>query len=146
MAYKSKFRPKNKHKYIGDLNRIICRSTWERSLAKWADQNAAVIKWGIEVLVIPYYDKGNGKRRRYFTDFYFEFKDGSKMVVEVKPENQTKAPRAPQRKTRKYLEKVKTYATNTSKWEAATKFCNENNMAFHIWTEKHLRQLGLKIL
>lgn len=146
MAYKSKYRPKNKTKYLGNIDRVICRSSWERALAKWADRNKAVIKWGMEYIVIPYFDKGNGRRRRYFTDFYFEFSDGTKMIIEVKPEKETKPPRKPKRKTRRYLEEVKKYATNTSKWQAAEDWCADRGIQFHKWTEHHLKRLGLKIL
>lgn len=146
MAYKSKFRPKNKKKYIGDINSIICRSTWERALAGWADRNKSVSKWAVEYLVVPYYDKASGKRRRYFTDFYFEFTDGTTLVVEVKPFHETKPPKMPQRKTKQYFVKVAKYATNTSKWESAKKVCEENGWRFQVWTENHLKKLGLKIV
>lgn len=148
MAYKSKFRPKNPHKYLGNIDHIICRSTWESQLAKWADRNKAVLKWGVEYIVIRYYDKGNGRTRRYFTDFYFEFRDGTKRLVEVKPQHETLPPPVPKRKTRKYLEKVQRYATNISKWDAAKMYCEKrgDNTTFEIWTENHLKQLGLRLI
>jgi len=145
MAYKSRFRPVNKAKYVGDISDVICRSLWERALAKWADRNSDVVEWGMEYVIIPYYDKGNGKRRRYFTDFYFRFSDGVKMIVEVKPNAQTKAPRK-RKKTVKYLKEIQTFATNTSKWDAARAYCHSHGWKFQIWTEHHLRKLGLKIL
>ena len=146
MAYKSRFRPKNLQKYIGNMDNIICRSTWERALAMWADRNKAVIKWGIENVIIRYFDKGKGKLRSYYVDFFMEFSDGRKWLIEVKPKNQTIPPPKPKRMSRKYINAVMTYATNTSKWEEATRYAEEKNMKFYVWTEDHLRQLGLRII
>jgi hypothetical protein len=146
MSYKSRFHPKNHKKYIGDINNIICRSTWERFLAGWADRNLAVIKWGMENVVIRYFDRGRGKYRRYFVDFYMEFKDGQKFLIEIKPRNQTKPPKQPQRITAKYSRAVQTYATNISKWEEATTFADERGMKFSVWTEDHLKKLGMNVI
>lgn len=146
MAYKTRYRPKNPEKYTGDLNNIICRSTWERQVAKWADRNKAVTHWSMESVIIRYFDKGSGKNRRYFVDFYFKFKDGKEWIVEVKPKNQTKPPKERQRKTKKYLEEIQRYATNVSKWNQAKKYAKAKGWRFSVWTEDHLKQLGLRIL
>ena len=146
MAYKSFFKPRNKSKYMGDFNNIVCRSTWEYQLASWADRNSSIVKWGIESVILGYFDKGNGKKRDYYVDFYFEFNDGKKWLIEVKPRNQTMPPPKQKRLTRKYVNAVRTYATNTSKWEYARIFAEKNGMKFYVWTEDHLRKLGLNVL
>ena len=42
MAYKSKYKPENPTKYIGNPNNIICRSLWERKMCKYLDRNKNV--------------------------------------------------------------------------------------------------------
>ena len=66
MAYKGKFVPKNSHKYKGNVNNIIWRSTWERSLMKFLDINPDVIQWSSEETVIPYISPVDNKMHRYF--------------------------------------------------------------------------------
>lgn len=39
-----KWFPKNPEKYVGDVNNIISRSSWETKFMNWCDQNPAVIK------------------------------------------------------------------------------------------------------
>lgn len=140
MAYKSKYKPENPDKYIGNVENIICRSSWERKMCKYLDLNENVIKWASEEFSIPYYSHVNKKWRRYYPDFMCEIKDKSEKVktyiIEVKPLKQTKQP---VKKTgKKYLSEMATYSINKSKWEAAEKFCNENGWIFKILTEKDL--------
>ena len=61
------------------------------------------------------------------------------LVVEIKPLKQTKQPSAGKKKSKRSLinENI-TYAINTSKWEAAKKFCESNSWKFVILTEKEL--------
>lgn len=166
MAYKSKFKPKNPRKYIGkNIHNIICRSTWELGLAKYCDTNSTVIKWSLESVIIPYIDQLCVKPRRYFMDFYIETRTGQKMLVEVKPFNQTQAPNQYKKKYKelktilnespnmiyhpKVLKKynsVITFAKNKDKWITARKYANEHNMDFHIWTENTLREMGIRIV
>ena len=42
MAYKSIYKLKNIEKYIGDPDKIICRSSWERKVCKYLDENIKV--------------------------------------------------------------------------------------------------------
>ena len=53
---------------------------------------------------------------RYFPDFYVKVRTKEnkvkKWVVEVKPKAQTTPPKTPKRKTKKYLNEVRTYAIN----------------------------------
>jgi len=144
MAYKTKYQPKNKEKYIGDVSKIVCRSLWERSFAKWCDKNDQIVKWASEPFGIPYYDKSKNKMRKYYPDFIVEFNNGKKYLIEIKPKNQTIPPK--KRKTKRYLVEKSTYTTNICKWTAAKKFCIEQNLIFSIFTEDDFKRTGIKLL
>jgi|TARA_R110000868_G_scaffold155822_6_gene382415 hypothetical protein len=141
MAYKSKYKPQNPNKYVGKIENIVCRSTWERKMCKYLDLNENVISWASEELAIPYFSLVDDKWHRYYPDFMCKIKNKSgtidKLIIEVKPEKQTKPPKA-KKQTRNYLREMKTFAINTYKWEAAEKFCTENGWVFKILTEKDL--------
>ena len=64
-------------------------------------------------------------------------------MVEVKPAIQIQRPKNPGRQTSKYLREVATYAVNRSKWNKAKKFCKRNGMIFEVWTENHLKAMGI---
>lgn len=138
------YKIKNPEKYKGDINQIVYRSSYELKFMNFLDQHPNVLKWASEEIAIPYI--WNGERHRYFVDFYVEFKakDGStrKMLVEIKPYQQTQPPKAPQRKTRKSLETyqnaILTYTKNVAKWEHAKDFCERNGVNFVVLTENEL--------
>lgn len=146
MAYRGKYTPKNKGKYVGDPAKITYRSLWERNLMRWCDENPDVKQWGSEEVVIPYVCSTDGKRHKYFIDFAIIFKNGNKYLVEVKPDKETKPPKPPKKKTKRYISEQLTYVKNQSKWKAASEFAKDNGWSFVVWTEDHLKQLGLKIL
>lgn len=87
----------------------------------------------------------DNKLHRYYPDFYVRKvgKDGviSTLVIEVKPKEQTKPPKKPEKLTEGYIRKVKTYAINEAKWKAAVKFCDDRDWKFQILTE---HELGIK--
>lgn len=143
MAYKGKYFPKNISKYKGDPTTIIFRSLWERRVMKYLDENSAVIAWNSEEVVIPYIGP-DGKRHRYYVDFYVEYKhrDGriEKMLLEVKPKAQTIPPKLPKngRKTSRFYLSERTYIKNSAKWKAAEEYCEQNGWKFKILTEDDL--------
>lgn len=146
--YKGKYKPINKAKYINpkNLNNIVYRSSWELMLMKWLDKNSQVASWGSEEIILPYISKVDGRQHRYFLDFYIKFTNGKVYLVEVKPKHQTIAPVAKKGKTKeRLLKEATTYATNISKWEAARNYATKKGAEFHIWTEDHLSELGLKM-
>jgi hypothetical protein len=59
------------------------------------------------------------------------------LVLEVKPEKQTKAP-TQKRKTKTFISESITYAINQEKWRAADLFCREHGWQFMLVTEKDL--------
>lgn len=137
-----KWFPSHPEKYVGDVNSITSRSSWERKFFVWLDLNPDVIRWNSEEIVIPYFDPVQNKMRRYFVDFWAEIRDKNgvirKFLIEIKPDKFTKPPETPKKKTKRYVEEVMQYATNCAKWEAANKVCKENDVQFLILTENHL--------
>lgn len=152
MAYKGKFTPINKEKYVGDINNIVYRSLWELKFLRTLDSDPNVIQYSSEELVIPYVSPVDGKPHRYFVDFLVKTKSTKGKIkiqaIEVKPDSQTRPPDIGNKfktKTgkvsRRYLNEAKTYAINTAKWEAAHKYCKERGWEFKVATEY---DLGIK--
>jgi len=105
--------------------------------------NDKILEWGSEEIIIPYISPWDGKMHRYFPDFYMKVKqvDGStkKFIVEVKPKYQCVSPTTnPKRRTKRWLNEVKTYTINQAKWKYANEFCELNDMEFKVFTEDHL--------
>lgn len=135
MAYRTKYLPQNKEKYIGDPEKIVCRSLWERSVCKFCDLSDSVLKWSSEGIAIPYNHPVKNKLANYIPDFLIQLKTDNRIenwLVEVKPNKQT------------YLKENATkrdkliWAVNHSKWKAAEIYCKKNNFIFKILTEKEL--------
>ncbi|WP_370656660.1 TnsA endonuclease N-terminal domain-containing protein, partial [Klebsiella pneumoniae] len=64
-------------------------------MMRWLDNHPDVVKWNSEEVVIPYFCNADGKKRRYFMDFWARFKDGQEFLFEVKPAKETKPPVRP---------------------------------------------------
>ena len=147
---KTRFIPENPKKYKGNVDLIICRSGWEKAVCAWMDKNPNVLKWTSEELVIPYFYPVDQKTHRYFVDFFVEIRDNRgnirKLVIEVKPDKETKPPVPKKGKRRSTLiNEQLTYAKNEAKWKAARLWAEKNGAEFVIWTEKHLVELGVNI-
>lgn len=135
MAYKTKYIPANKEKYIGDIDKIVCRSLWERNICKFCDENDNVLKWSSEEIVIPYISPLDQKQHNYFPDFLIQFKTENKIktwMVEIKPKKQTFLKENASKK-----EKI-VWLINSAKWKAAQQYCQKNNMEFKVITEKEI--------
>tara|TARA_A100001391_G_scaffold26182_2_gene14115 strand:+ start:2599 stop:2925 length:327 start_codon:yes stop_codon:yes gene_type:complete len=105
----------------------------------WCDRsNSSVQEWGSEEIAIPYISPVDGKRHKYFPDFYVKIK-GKKYMVEVKPFKQTKEPKTQKKITKSYVSEVLTWAVNKAKWKAAGEVCEDNGYKFMIITEKELK-------
>ena len=141
-----KFKPENPEKYVGKVNDIVSRSSWETKMFRWCDNNPSVIKWNSEDIVIPYYSAADGKMRRYHIDVYaaIKMKDGSvkQYLIEIKPHAQTIKPVMRGRKKKEtYLNECYTFQVNSDKWKHAKAWAEKNNMEFIIMSEY---ELGLK--
>ena len=143
MTYRGRYIPKNPDKYRGDRSNIIYRSSWERKLMVYCDNNEKVLEWGSEEVVIPYVSPWDNRIHRYFPDFYMKVKQANgsvkKFIIEVKPKHQCKPPpKNPKRKTKQWFNSVRTWTINEAKWKSANEFCLDNGMEFKILTEDHL--------
>ena len=142
MAYKGRYNPVNPKKYKGNSHNIIYRSLWERKFMVYCDTNDKVLEWGSEEIIIPYISPWDGKKHRYFPDFYIKVKQSNcnlkKFIIEVKPKKQTRPPKPVVRKTKRWIKEVRTFGINEAKWKHATKWCKDNDMEFKILTEEEL--------
>lgn len=142
MAYQGIFRPKNPHKYIGDSNNIVYRSSWECRVMNWLDQNDDILSWASEELIVPYKSPVDNRFHRYFPDFLVKVRtrDGNTktMMIEIKPKKQTLPPEQKKRVTKQYIEEVMTYGINQAKWKAAQEYCLDRGWEFKVMTEEHL--------
>jgi len=146
MAYRGKFTPKHPEKYVGDVKNIVYRSLWERNTFRWIDTQSSIVYWNSEEIVLPYVCETDKKVHRYYLDLWFQTKEGKNYIIEIKPKGQTKPPKTPQRKTRRYVKESLTYVKNQSKWKAASEFALNRGWKFEVWTEDTLKSLGIKIL
>jgi hypothetical protein len=137
------FRPQNPQKYLGDPNNIVYRSGWELKFMRWCDRTESVLEYGSEEFFIPYFDPTTSRVRRYFPDFIIKVREQSgeikKYVIEVKPKRQTIPPvQTSKKRTRTFINEVKTYAMNEAKWKAAQEWCKDRMIEFKIITEDNL--------
>ena len=138
---KSLYKPSNPRKYKGNINNIICRSSWEERFCNYCDLNENIVEWGSEEFFIPY-RAPDWKARRYYPDFIMKVKENTgkikTYVIEVKPFKQTKPPKKRKNVTKSYMYECKTYAVNQAKWEAANEWCKDRKIEFKIVTEQEL--------
>ncbi len=135
------FTPKHPEKYVGDLEKIVFRSSWELEAFEFCDNNPKVLKWASEEIVIPYSmptSKGGVRPAKYYPDLYMEYKNVHGKVIrdliEIKPFKQTKPSRSRNPKNKMYENAV--HMKNQLKWEAARAWCAQNGMNFRLLTEK----------
>ncbi len=139
MRYKQgKYIPRLPKKYKGDYRNIVYRSSWEYKFMQWCDNTSSVVEWGSEEIAIPYISPVDGKRHKYYPDFYVKVKN-KKYMVEVKPTRQTKEPKTQKKITKRYVTEVVTYSVNKAKWKAAEEFCKDYGWEFMLITEKELK-------
>lgn len=134
MAYKGKFTPTNPQKYRGDYRNIIYRSSWECKAMSRLDLNPNVIEWSSEEIVIPYTSPIDNRKHRYFPDFLVKMiaVDGTvkTLLIEVKPEKESKPPQQKKRVTKQYIYEVTTWGVNRAKWKAAIEYCKDRKWEF----------------
>jgi len=135
------YTPQHPKKYVGDVDNIQYRSSWEKEAFEFCDNNPNVLKWSSEEIVIPYSKptpNGGVRPARYFPDLYMEYKNRSgtlcKELIELKPSKQTKPSRSRNPKTKMYENHL--YFINELKWAAAREWCKGKGITFRILTEK----------
>ena len=143
--YQGTFIPDHPEKCI-NKTAIKFRSSYEKRFLSYLDSSPSVIKYGFEVLKLPYIFEIDSKQHLYIVDFYIEVKnkDGEfkKYLVELKPKHQTEAPVMPKRKTAKsmknFLYAAREYIKNKNKWSAAESYCKANGLQWKILNETNL--------
>lgn len=143
---RKRFKLRHPEKYIGDASNIIFRSTWEAYAFNFCDNNPNILRWGSEEITIPYLkpiltNRGvDFKISKYYPDLYVEYKNKNgeliKELIEIKPKKETRLSKARNPATKIY--ENLTYMVNTAKWEAAKKWCMENDVKFCVVTEETL--------
>lgn len=144
MAYKGRYKVKNITKYRGNPDNVVYRSMWERHCFKWCDENPSVKEWSSEEVVIPYYYEIDKKYHRYYVDLKIKLNSGKVLLIEIKPDKETKPPKYPGRQTKRYINEGFTYVKNMNKWKAANSYANDRGWEFQIWTEHTLEKMGIK--
>jgi hypothetical protein len=140
---RGKFVPRNPEKYIGNVDNITYRSSWEEHFANWCDLNKNILLWNSEEVVVKYYSKADQRYRRYFVDFYIKYvtKSGEvrEEIIEVKPFIETQPPaRKKGKRVSRFEEELYTYNVNLNKWQAASEYAKKRGWKFRILTENEL--------
>lgn len=144
IASKSRFTqgyyvPKHPEKYMGDITKIRYMSSYELSVHQFFDNNPNVVRWGSEIVAIPYLKPTDGRIHKYYPDYYVEFVDKAgnlkKEMIEVKPHSQTRNPRASNKHAA--YEQL-TLAINVAKWQACQEWCRQRDISFRIITERSI--------
>lgn len=128
--------PKSCKKLISGTSNepIIYRSSYELKFITWLEGSDKVKQWASECICIPYMFV-DGTTHRYYPDYFVEMVDGTRLVVEIKPYNQTQKP------INENCWAAKEYAKNRCKWAAAMEFCKLKGYKFQVLTEKTINQL-----
>lgn len=136
------FKPKNPDKYVGDPDNIVYRSGYELKFLLYLDSHPDVLEYASEEIIVRYLSPVDKKWHRYFPDFLVKVreKDGKirTKMIEIKPFAQTQKPKATNKKSKKVLTEMRTFAVNQAKWAYAKQWCQKRNIEFHIITEKDL--------
>jgi len=143
MSYKGKFKPRNYQKYKGDPTNIVYRSLLERRFMVYCDEKPWILEWSSEEIVVPYKSPIDNRWHRYFVDFWIKYRKSNNeiktLLIEIKPDSQTRPPVKKEKVTRRFLTEVQTWGINQAKWKAASEYCLDRNWEFKILTEKDLR-------
>ena len=138
----------NKHKYIGDFNNVIYRSSYERTFYAELDTDPNVLYWCVEPpqLKIKYFNKKKRKWASYFPDAFCVKMVGGvevKCLIEVKPKSKLKKPVEPKtndsKKMISYQRRMDEYNVLDAKRKAAVDFCKIKGMEYIFITENTVK-------
>lgn len=102
------------------------RSGWELKFMCFLDNDHSVKTWTYETITIEYVsNKKTGRVRKYIPDFFIEYIDGSKKIIEIK--------QARMLKRRNVIDKT----------DAAKKWCERMGMTICVLTEHELKKLHI---
>lgn len=134
------FKPKNPHKYIGDLSKIVYRSSWELHAFTFLDNNVNILQWASEPVAIKYISPKDNQIHKYYIDLFVMYKDKNgntiREMLEIKPSSQTTVSKSKNKKTR--LQENLTFEVNKAKWLSAKAWCESRGITFRVITERSL--------
>jgi len=146
----------NKEKVINGTDMAIYKSNWEKKVFWVLDNNEYVVKWGYEIVQIPYYDIFAEKWRIYLPDLLIHRKnqDGSitVMLFEIKPSTFMEKPKLPttpkkggtkayMKKMARYENVLREYNINMLKFQAAEQWCADKGIIWGVINEKNTGSL-----
>lgn len=110
---------------------------------QYCDLTESVTAWASEEVVVPYISPIDEKVHRYFVDFWIKTVnlEGKEecFLIEIKPKKRTVKPELQGKKmTQGRLNEVREWMINTSKWEAAERFCESRGWKFKVLTENEI--------
>lgn len=130
---------KNTNKYVGK-GKPRYRSGWEFTFMMFLDSNDNVVNWASEPMSIPYRHPLTGKMTMYVPDFIVTYKGPNNTLkaelIEIKPKKQSVL-----EVKMKDREKA-VVAINYCKWDAATKWANQNGLVFRVINEDQIFHQG----
>lgn len=110
----------------------------------FCDENDSVVEWSSEEVIVPYVSPVDGKRHRYFVDFWVLLRKPDntteECLIEVKPKKQTMKPEQPktQKISKSKLFEIRNWMVNSAKWLAAENYCESRGWKFRILTEENI--------
>jgi len=132
---------KNTEKYVGK-SKPRYRSGWEMTFMMFLDSNENVVNWASEAVRIPYRNPLTGKMTMYVPDFLVTYKGPNKTVkaelIEIKPRSQSVLEIKMKDKDKAIV------AVNYCKWDAATKWAQQNGLTFRVINEDAIFHQGAK--
>ena len=97
------------------------------------DKDPNIISWSSEEIKIPYKSPVDGRWHRYFPDFLVKVNSNKgikTLLIEVKPEKQSRPPEKKKRVTKQYINEVVTWGVNQAKWKSAIEYCKDRKWEF----------------
>lgn len=114
---------KGKH-FSSKMNREMCyRSSWEKNVYEYLDEDNAVVVYDSEPFYLKYYSTTDKQHRNYIPDILITYKDGERKLIEIKPTYFLDA------------------QINKDKFKAAREYCDVRGIIFEVWTEKEIEKL-----
>jgi hypothetical protein len=146
MTYVGRYLLKNPKKYMGVGTNPIYKSGHECRMMAWFDTNEKVIKWGYEIINIPYFFPVDSKIHKYSIDFYSEVINNQgvikKYLTEIKSDGDLEIPKKPSNPTtqnmKRYKNKMIIHIRNTCKWKAAEQFCKQAGITWQLLSTRDI--------
>lgn len=139
----------NPNKYIGDINKVIYRSSYERIFYHSLDIDPNVIYWCVEPqeLRIRYFNPTKRKWSHYYPDAFCLKKIGDKemkCLIEIKPKSKLVKPKQPKdlsdnKKKAQYIRKMNEYNVIDAKRKASVEYCKLKGMQYVFITERTVK-------